>query len=321
MHRIRRLALITTIATLLLISVGGFVRAAGAGLGCESWPKCFPWSWLPPISIDQLPDHVDPETFSFTKAWIEYVNRMIGVVIGLLIVATWWVVWRDGRDRRDLLLPASAAVPLVAFQGWLGGQVVKYELDPRFVTVHLVLALGLVAMLVYIAVAAHRGSRDAPVRVLGPTVPSRRPLARLTSALLVVASAQIVLGALVRGSIDLAAKAATGEEAGGTPDERMAWLGDVGWIDWTHRKVALVVLVLVAWSLWVARSRSLPDGVRRAARWNAALVLGQVLAGVALAYLGLPPAAQVIHITLGAWLLCGLFLQHLLLRAPDPTPA
>jgi cytochrome c oxidase assembly protein subunit 15 len=107
--------------------VGGIVRATGSGMGCPDWPKCF-GSYIPPTSVDQLPadykqaysdyrakknvkftkylrwigmnataDKIMTDQsilveadFNATKTWIEYLNRLVGVVIGLLIVALFY---------------------------------------------------------------------------------------------------------------------------------------------------------------------------------------------------------------------------------------
>lgn len=317
MERIRRLALLTTLATLLLISVGGFVRAAGAGLGCESWPKCFPWSWLPPVSIDQLPADVDPASFSFTKAWIEYVNRLLGVAIGFLILGTWWAVFRGARQRRDLLWPATAAVLLVAYQGWFGGQVVKHKLDPRLVSVHLFIALVLASLLIYIAVVANESVR--PATGLG-TVPAR--FTWLARAMFLVATVQVVVGALVRGSIDLVAAAADKAASAGEPTlARDAWIGQVGMLDVVHRKTALLLIILTLVGAALLREDRIGGPVRRVFLLGAAMILIQVIAGVALAYGGLPPAAQLVHITIGSWLIGALFWLLLVLRRQTSSAA
>jgi len=83
----QRLSLITTLATFFLIFVGGLVRVSGAGLGCPDWPKCF-GRWIPPLRAEDLPAGFDEQTFNVTLAWIEYINRLIGVIVGFLILAT-----------------------------------------------------------------------------------------------------------------------------------------------------------------------------------------------------------------------------------------
>ena len=98
----RRIALITLAAVYFLIAVGGSVRASGAGMGCPDWPKCF-GQWVPPTSEAQLPNDYQKiyadlgyaETrFNVVKTWTEYLNRLIGVTIGLLILITAVVSWR-----------------------------------------------------------------------------------------------------------------------------------------------------------------------------------------------------------------------------------
>ena len=80
-----RSALISTILSYLLIFVGGLVRVSGSGLGCPDWPKCF-GRWVPPTSIEQIPTHIDPTAFNIVLAWIEYGNRMLGVIVGFSII-------------------------------------------------------------------------------------------------------------------------------------------------------------------------------------------------------------------------------------------
>ena len=83
----QRLALWTTATTYFLILVGGLVRASGAGLGCPDWPRCF-GSWIPPASAADLPPQFDPALFNPTLMWTEYLNRLLGVTVGFLILAT-----------------------------------------------------------------------------------------------------------------------------------------------------------------------------------------------------------------------------------------
>src|SRR5207247_1836170 len=92
----QRLALCTTAITYFLILVGGLVRASGAGLGCPDWPRCF-GSWIPPASAAQLPPQFDPSLFNPTLMWTEYLNRLLGVTVGFLILATVVSAWRHRR--------------------------------------------------------------------------------------------------------------------------------------------------------------------------------------------------------------------------------
>src|SRR5690554_3472566 len=104
----RRVAIVTICAVFFLILVGATVRASGAGMGCPDWPTCF-GRWIPPTSEAQLPanyqeiyaDRGYAETrFNPVKTWTEYVNRLVGVTIGLLIILTAWRSWAVRQHDR-----------------------------------------------------------------------------------------------------------------------------------------------------------------------------------------------------------------------------
>ena len=95
-------ALISTILSYLLIFVGGLVRVSGSGLGCPDWPKCF-GRWIPPTNIDQIPIHIDPTAFNIVLAWIEYGNRMLGVIVGFSIIIMTFIAVLYFRNNSKIL--------------------------------------------------------------------------------------------------------------------------------------------------------------------------------------------------------------------------
>jgi heme a synthase len=145
----KKWALATTLATYFLIFVGGLVRVAGAGLGCPDWPRCF-GRWIPPINTSQLPADVDPVTFNLVLAWIEYINRLIGVLVGMLILITAFLAVKNFRKVKKIWLPSVLALLLVAVQGWHGSMVVASQLQPLIVSLHLILAIVIVSLLLYV---------------------------------------------------------------------------------------------------------------------------------------------------------------------------
>ncbi len=156
----QRLTLWTTAITYFLIFVGGLVQASGAGLGCPDWPRCF-GGWVPPMSVADLPPQFDPSQFNPTLMWTEYLNRVLGMAVGLFILATVVSAWRHHRREPRILRTSIAALLLTGFQGWLGGRVVAHELAAWIVTVHLIVALVIVQMLLYVTV---RSMEDKPAR-------------------------------------------------------------------------------------------------------------------------------------------------------------
>jgi cytochrome c oxidase assembly protein subunit 15 len=295
----QKLALATTSVTYFLILVGGLVRASGAGLGCPDWPRCF-GSWIPPASADQLPAGFDASQFNATLMWTEYLNRLLGVIVGLLILATVLSAWRHYRHTPRILWSTLAAFFLVGFQGWLGGVVVENELAPWIVTVHLIVALVIVWLLLYATVYAFFADVPPNPRDV------RRGVAWSTLGLLLVTLGQVTLGAQVRGRIDEAlAQGTTRSDA----------LTTVGALDLWHRDVAVIVLGLtLTVTLMVLKRHSHEPALVRAAMMTSALVVLQILVGVSMAYGSLTPAAQVAHLTASSLILGAATVLLLLAR-------
>jgi len=306
MPAFQRLAWWTTATTYLLILVGGLVRASGAGLGCPDWPRCF-GSWIPPASAAALPAAFDPSQFNPTLMWTEYLNRLLGVTVGLLVFATLIAAIRHHRRVPAILWPTVAAFLLTGFQGWLGGRVVAHELAAWIVTLHLLVALVIVSLLLYATLYAFYrldpANRPRHVRDV-PDI--QRQLAWGTMVLIVVTLVQVTIGAQVRGGVDEAMD-------GGTP--RADALATVGAIDGWHRDTAAVIVggaSLLAFL--VVRHAGLPRPVVRAAAVMCGLVVVQVLVGASMAYLTLTPPLQVAHLTASSLILGSQTVLFLLAR-------
>jgi len=278
----QRLALWTTATTYFLILVGGLVRASGAGLGCPDWPRCF-GSWIPPASAANLPPQFDPSQFNPTLMWTEYLNRLLGITVGLLIFATAISAWRNHRHQPRILWTTIAAFLLVGFEGWLGGRVVAHELAAWIVTAHLIVAIVIVQLLLYATFEAFAG--EAPVA-------GGAGITWATVALILLTLVQAGFGTQVRGHVDAAMDSGVARDAA---------LATVGRLDYLHRDLAFVVFLgATLLTLWLLSKRS------PLIRWSfvvLALAVAQIALGGLMAYVSLIPAAQVGHLTLASLLL------------------
>src|SRR5262249_17258155 len=143
-RRFITLALITASLTVALIVIGAVVRVTDSGLGCgNQWPTCN-GSLFPPLSG--------------INAWIEWLHRLVAMLIGVFGIAMLVVAVRNYRQQNTLVLKATIlAACLYAFQSMLGAIVVKLDLQQTSVTIHLATAMLLFASLLFAALsAAHR---------------------------------------------------------------------------------------------------------------------------------------------------------------------
>lgn len=140
MTSLRRLALASTVATFLLVAVGGLVRATKSGLGCGThWPDC---------AGDAIP------FFGSRAVVIEFSHRLMAAVVIVLLAILVVVAWRQRDTSRKLMWTSIAAFALVMSQAVLGAIVVWLELKAEAVVLHLATAMTLVAVLIYLTVTA-----------------------------------------------------------------------------------------------------------------------------------------------------------------------
>jgi len=162
---------------------GAIVRVTASGLGCPTWPQCFPGSFTPVPHAEVAGIHQA----------VEFGNRMITFLVVLTAALAVLAVTRARRRREVLiyawLMPASTVVQAV-----IGGITVLTGLLWWTVAIHLLASMTMVwlAVLLYVKV----GERDEQVPI--PVVP--KPLRLLTALTAVVLAAQLVSGTLVTGA-------------------------------------------------------------------------------------------------------------------------
>lgn len=295
----RRLALLATLLTVVVIVFGAYVRLSNAGLGCPDWPGCYgqvsPHHAAEDIAAAQAAEPLGP--VSMPKAWKEMVHRYLASTLGVLIVALAVLAW---RRRASPGLPL-ALVGVVVVQGLLGKWTVTLLLKPAIVSLHLLGGLTVLSLLAWLLLREHGVARL-------PAAAGLVAAARLALALVV---GQIALGGWV--STNYAALACTDfptcqaawvpqmrfaegfhvlRELGMSADGQHLSLAALTAIHWAHRLGALLVgtyLLVFAWQL--ARHAS--------QRGLSALLLAalgvQIGLGVANVLLKLPLPVAVAH--------------------------
>ncbi len=337
--RFIRINLITIITLFAVILAGGVVRSTGSGMGCPDWPKCFD-QYIPPTNVSELPADYEqkyvamrvkknerfaktldvlgygdlavriredksilqPESFNAFKTWTEYINRLIGVLCGFALLASAIFSFTYFRSRKRIVFLSVFNVFLVVFQAWMGSIVVSTNLMAWVVTVHMLLALAIVAISIYTYFDAKHFAQNVNA--------SKSPLLirLLALGVLVLTIVQITLGTEVREQVDAIATAMNNLN-------RAEWLSKTGVIFNFHRDIAVLVLGLnFLLFRFVHRKYALKTDAHRMLRFSLNLITLQLLTGLALEYLALQPVAQALHILLASLLFGSQFYMFLSLN-------
>ena len=316
----RKFAQITLVLVYLVIAAGAIVRMTGSGMGCPDWPKCFGYL-IPPSEESELiwtpgkayrsgqviiqdesllvarSDFTAPElfdasnwaiyerhdyaTFNVYHTWTEYINRLLGALAGLatLILAIW--SFRFRKTKPWITAISVLVVLAMGFQGWLGATVVYSVLAPAKITIHMIMALIIVGLILWLIYSSGtkipHGGQD---RLLGTFV-----LIALGLTLI-----QVVLGTQVREFVDEQIKALGHNTAA-------QWLQDASLNFYIHRSFSILVFLvnLVLWNHIRTKGYTYPK-----INWIMGILLAEIATGAAMNYLAFPFGTQPLHLILAA---------------------
>ncbi|PSB91752.1 COX15/CtaA family protein [Candidatus Pandoraea novymonadis] len=148
-----KLAWIAVFLTLDLIMFGAFTRLTDSGLGCPDWPGCYhkssAFSAYSEIHAAQKALPSGPVTI--VKAWIEMIHRYFAMALGFLIIVLMAIGWAKRHIFKQSPCLVTGLFFLICLQGAFGALTVTMKLQPMIVTTHLLLALLLLGMLVWLA--------------------------------------------------------------------------------------------------------------------------------------------------------------------------
>jgi len=311
---------ITLVSIYLVVIAGSFVRISGSGMGCPDWPKCF-GQWIPPTDSTVLPkdykeiylekrekkvekfsgfleklgfddkasqlrndpDVYTEESFNARKTWTEYINRLLGFLAGnfMLLSFLWmFIAYRNS----GLLLIALGNLVLMGIEAWFGSIVVATNLVPWTITVHMLLALIIIAVQTYILF------RISPMLQRKILVP--KWVKTSVWLIFLITFYQMFLGTQVREDIDALVKAGYSREE---------WVASLGLPFLIHRSFSWLVLVGLVFMAW---KNELSDKIKLIRGAFLILVI-ELVSGVLLAYADMPGLVQTAHLVF-ATLLFGL---------------
>ncbi|TMK39870.1 MAG: heme A synthase [Actinobacteria bacterium] len=272
-----RVSNVSLIALTAIVATGAAVRLTGSGLGCPDWPKCYGRT-LPPLD---------------TYAVIEYANRALSGLVGVLVVGALLAAWLRRPRRRDLLILSALLPAGVLAQAVLGGFTVREHLRPGFVMAHYGLSMLVLVAAVALAWRARERPREHPR-------PADAAVVWATRALLPLAALAVFAGT---------AATAAGPHAGGKPHQSIHRLTFMGkdTMDWTiHRHGDIAALLgVAAVVVWLfARQRGAPQMLRRSVGALCVLIFVQGVLGLIQYATQLPTELVWLHVTLATltWL-------------------
>ena len=180
---------LSLILVLFVILAGSLVRMTGSGMGCPDWPKCFGYL-IPPTNLEHISwksnkkygkgvmilfnnkfynskdsfkskkkfniknwilyTKHDYTKFSPMNTWFEFVNRLIGAIAGFSTLIMFILSFYEFKKNKITTLISGLVVLSMGFQAWLGKLVVDSNLSPYKISIHMLMAIFIVCLLIYI---------------------------------------------------------------------------------------------------------------------------------------------------------------------------
>ncbi|ORB36419.1 hypothetical protein BST39_20595 [Mycobacterium paraseoulense] len=271
--RIQRIIAATVILTQGGIAVtGAIVRVTASGLGCPTWPQCFPGSFTP-VAHAEVPR---------IHQAVEFGNRMITFAVVVAAALAVLAVTR-ARRRREVLIYAWLMPVSTVVQAVIGGITVRTGLLWWTVAIHLLTSMTMVwlSVLLYVKIGEPDDGLSHP-RVA-------RPLRALTALIGLNLAVVLVTGTLVT---------AAGPHAGDRSPTRTVPRLEVAVDTLVHAHSSLLVAylaLLVGLGFGLLAVRAARPILRRLIVLLA-LVCAQAAVGTAQYFTGVPAALVALHV-------------------------
>ena len=309
MKSFQRTILLCVIGTYLVIMAGAIVRGTGSGLGCPDWPRCF-GQWIPPMDIHELPvDYKEVykiagktiADFDPFKTWTEYLNRLLGVLLGIGIVTLFIKSFGRKEEERNLPWFCAGLLFLIIIQGGVGALVVSTHLKPFLITIHMFLAVLLLFGLLYLK----KYCEDLQNIAIVPQIDVKA--LRISKVLVAFTFFQVLMGTQVRQQVDHF----TRDTQTTTYENVISYLGPMFF---THRSFSLVILSLFVYLLIYLHRTRYNRGAFLMTFMAFLCVMGNIATGITLNYFGFPANAQPPHLFFGVMALGFLYGLYLNLK-------
>ncbi|MES2430377.1 MAG: COX15/CtaA family protein [Bacteroidota bacterium] len=286
MKKIHTWAKATFILCFLVIIAGGIVRTTQSGMGCPDWPKCF-GKWIPPTNVSELPADFEKylrkqdidHTFNPYHTWIEYFNRLFGVLLGFFAIIQVVLLFKKRDQQRKPYRLAIWFLVTVILTGLFGAMVVKLNLAHVSISVHLFFALLLVQ--IQMALLLSLSGKISWILI-------NKKIQKWLLAFLLVLIIHSALGTMVRIYVDDISKQLN-------YGQREAWLAKIPFAFIIHRTFSWVVLAFAFYIMWLFKDK---PSTRNKIFFLLAIVIANMIAGIVLYYADMPAIAQPIHLLL-----------------------
>ncbi len=314
-----KIAKITLVLIYLVIIAGAVVRMTGSGMGCPDWPKCFGY-YIPPTDISQLefkPNHDykkgnviikngilvvalsdfksshffeihkwKPYTkhsyaeFNPTHTWVEYINRLFGAIAGIATLIMAIVSFRFWKTKKIIPILSVLVVFAMGFQAWLGKTVVDSHLSPIKITIHMVMALLIVAIMLVIIFKA---------KPINKPFTYNQTFTNVMVFAIILTMIQVVLGTQVRQYVDEQVKAVGYVQS--------LWLETPELSFYIHRTLSILVTITTLWLVYL--NKKLQLGFHKI---NAILVcvILEIITGLLMYYFDFPFSTQTFHLVIAS---------------------
>ncbi len=309
----RFLTRLSLVLVYLVIFAGATVRMTGSGMGCPDWPKCFGYYIPPIEQSQVLfqpnskykkgemiifndekllvaksnfssSDFIDLKNwdtyekhdyiiFNPVHTWIEYINRLVGALSGIPILLFTIISVVYFKKYKHLTFVSILTVLCMGFQAWLGKTVVDSNLAPFKITFHMLMALLIIAFLIYLVNSSSKN-----------TIKRNKIFTNFLFVAIVLTLIQIVLGTQVRQFVD---------EQANIYYHKHQWFNEIPLVYEYHRSFSLVVITVNFGLFYLNKKLNLGNNYFT---YVIVLLFIEALSGVVMFYFDFPFGSQTIHL-------------------------